>query len=249
MKQHVGKSISGVYIVRHFTKKISSTSKFRSYFICKCKCGALFEKRAEHIVNGTTTHCGCQKRKDYKNACKECGKPRDQRYERALCHSCFKLYSKHQQRAKKRGIFRQPSKEYILDSSVKYNVTKCSICDITFLPCMKKNTRCGTCRTFAGVVYRKVRTRHRSHKKRPLLGADLDKITHEYMAATNCTYCGREYSSLVTKSLDHIIPVSLGGDNGQSNINVCCLTCNLMKGGLTLELWLDMCARICKLRQ
>lgn len=42
-----------------------------------------------------------------------------------------------------------------------------------------------------------------------------------------CAYCGREATTV-----DHIIPVSLGGDAHPSNLVACCVACNSSKGGV-----------------
>ena len=47
--------------------------------------------------------------------------------------------------------------------------------------------------------------------------------------AYRCRYCG-DYHSL---SVDHVIPVSLGGSNDISNLVTCCMWCNSRKGAKT----------------
>jgi hypothetical protein len=42
-----------------------------------------------------------------------------------------------------------------------------------------------------------------------------------------CAYCGREATTV-----DHIIPVSLGGDAHPSNLVAACVPCNSSKGGI-----------------
>lgn len=43
--------------------------------------------------------------------------------------------------------------------------------------------------------------------------------------------------------IDHIVPISLGGDNDFSNLTISCPDCNRMKSNKTLEEWLgvDVC--------
>lgn len=41
-----------------------------------------------------------------------------------------------------------------------------------------------------------------------------------------CIYCGSE----VFLNIDHIIPVTMGGSNNESNLGACCETCNQAKG-------------------
>lgn len=44
-----------------------------------------------------------------------------------------------------------------------------------------------------------------------------------------CAYCKRTLY-LSTLSLDHILPLSLGGPHSASNLQLTCLQCNLEKG-------------------
>jgi 5-methylcytosine-specific restriction endonuclease McrA len=48
---------------------------------------------------------------------------------------------------------------------------------------------------------------------------------------TGCPYCGSNDSP----TIDHIIPLSRGGTNWISNIQLCCTTCNTSKGNKTHE--------------
>jgi hypothetical protein len=47
--------------------------------------------------------------------------------------------------------------------------------------------------------------------------------------AYRCRYCG----SYKTLTLDHLIPVSQGGDNSDENLVACCKSCNSLKGTRT----------------
>ena len=49
-----------------------------------------------------------------------------------------------------------------------------------------------------------------------------------------CQYCGAEDGPF---HLDHVIPVSRGGDHGMHNLVVACARCNLSKGAKTPEEW------------
>lgn len=49
-----------------------------------------------------------------------------------------------------------------------------------------------------------------------------------------CVYCGDKPEDI---EIDHILPVSKGGDNSLSNLNSCCPKCNRLKGSKTLEEW------------
>ena len=43
-----------------------------------------------------------------------------------------------------------------------------------------------------------------------------------------CKYCGQQLT-LMTSTLDHVVPVSEGGDNGKDNLVTACLSCNSRK--------------------
>ena len=45
-----------------------------------------------------------------------------------------------------------------------------------------------------------------------------------------CQYCGKKFPTSEL-SLDHIVPRSLGGGMGWTNIVCCCIRCNVRKGG------------------
>ncbi|MFJ4960967.1 HNH endonuclease [Streptomyces sp. NPDC088729] len=47
-----------------------------------------------------------------------------------------------------------------------------------------------------------------------------------------CAYCGERATHL-----DHVVPLSKGGEDVESNILPACQTCNLSKGAKTLAEW------------
>lgn len=50
----------------------------------------------------------------------------------------------------------------------------------------------------------------------------------------SCHYCGDTLKE-TTSTLDHVIPVSKGGDNSAGNLVAACLLCNSIKSGRTYE--------------
>ena len=48
-----------------------------------------------------------------------------------------------------------------------------------------------------------------------------------------CVYCKCENPLMLTN--DHKIPKRLGGTDDEKNIQICCWTCNQLKGGLSHE--------------
>ena len=55
-----------------------------------------------------------------------------------------------------------------------------------------------------------------------------------------CVYCYRDLSRAKPKqvTLDHILPVELGGTNEETNLVTCCESCNSRKQAKPLEVWL-----------
>ena len=45
-----------------------------------------------------------------------------------------------------------------------------------------------------------------------------------------CVYCGQCADDGVKLSLDHVVPVSSGGDNSASNLITACMSCNASRG-------------------
>lgn len=45
-----------------------------------------------------------------------------------------------------------------------------------------------------------------------------------------CVYCGASVEDEVRLTLDHLVPVSAGGENSASNLVTCCFHCNSARG-------------------
>ena len=54
-----------------------------------------------------------------------------------------------------------------------------------------------------------------------------------------CQYCGADVSAVGAATLDHIIPVSLGGSHENANLRTSCGSCNRQKGDRS-EGWLRL---------
>ena len=68
-------------------------------------------------------------------------------------------------------------------------------------------------------------------------------ITPDYLAklksqADYCAYCKCKLNE-DNKTIDHAVPVALGGLHSVENVVVCCERCNLRKGYMPLNEWLD----------
>lgn len=55
---------------------------------------------------------------------------------------------------------------------------------------------------------------------------------------SKCFYCDRRLRR-GTATLDHVQPLSQGGDNTLENLVVCCYHCNQCKGDRTIDQWLQ----------
>ena len=59
----------------------------------------------------------------------------------------------------------------------------------------------------------------------------------------HCQYCGRWFDRPRQSTLDHVVPVALGGPDHESNVALSCGACNRDKGGKTLAEWADRLRR------
>lgn len=87
-------------------------------------------------------------------------------------------------------------------------------------------------------------------------GKDDGSLTKEavrrlFARAKKCPYCWQPMKSQ-DKSLDHMHPLSLGGDHSAGNVLVCCRRCNSKKHDTPFDVWLTKipapCARALKER-
>lgn len=51
----------------------------------------------------------------------------------------------------------------------------------------------------------------------------------------HCWYCGIQTNPFADFCVDHFIPLALGGSNQTTNLVPCCVACNAVKGGRTLD--------------
>jgi 5-methylcytosine-specific restriction endonuclease McrA len=60
-----------------------------------------------------------------------------------------------------------------------------------------------------------------------------------------CSYCGAELT-LETSTLDHVVPRSSGGRDIMRNLALACHACNLEKGSMSVDVFLEMRRRRAK---
>lgn len=72
-----------------------------------------------------------------------------------------------------------------------------------------------------------------ARRKARLLGAVATATTHQIScilrASKTCYYCSKTFSNSLRKTIDHIMPLSLGGHHSIENMAVCCKSCNSIK--------------------
>lgn len=60
------------------------------------------------------------------------------------------------------------------------------------------------------------------------------KILEKKKETQYCFYCGKRMKES-NKTIDHIKPINKGGSNCFSNLAICCIKCNSVKGGYTIQ--------------
>lgn len=93
------------------------------------------------------------------------------------------------------------------------------------------------------------------HKKRcELLGKEPPKKEDFIFLLKNnggkCCYCGVELKIEDTfpfkklYSIDHYVPLSMGGTSQKENLVVCCVACNIIKGTLSGDTYKELISKI-----
>lgn len=62
---------------------------------------------------------------------------------------------------------------------------------------------------------------------------------HRMQQRMICRYCGRSFDDYISKTKDHVIPVSKGGLDRKENRRPCCYDCNQWKSDKMPKDWLD----------
>jgi hypothetical protein len=102
---------------------------------------------------------------------------------------------------------------------------------------------CSTCRT----LVRKIGSSLSSTRKGKSAKVTADVSNHvarKWISTNECCYCKRGFDNFITKSIDHINPFYLNGNNTINNLTICCLECNRAKYAFSLEHWIDLCKLI-----
>lgn len=106
----------------------------------------------------------------------------------------------------------------------------------------KKNILYSMCRACFNIYIRDeyvAKGKHKDSKyKRRALEKEIGKIPDTFYAIDNgfCSYCGT-YEGIGKLTIDHFIPLSLGGDNSIHNLVWCCNKCNCGKRDKDFYTW------------
>jgi 5-methylcytosine-specific restriction endonuclease McrA len=76
--------------------------------------------------------------------------------------------------------------------------------------------------------------RKKSRRQQLRINSQLKKKLYKHIAIAPCCYC-KELFLTINLTIEHIVPLSLGGTNDASNIDLACAPCNRKKGK---ETWL-----------
>ena len=78
-----------------------------------------------------------------------------------------------------------------------------------------------------------------AHRRRLRKGATCSPTTRDYItrlraSVSYCMYCGKPFG-VATPHIDHMMPLSRGGNHAESNLTIACAFCNISKGDRTPE--------------
>ena len=129
--------------------------------------------------------------------------------------------SKHYKRFRKRGT---------TDDRVYTNQTKC------LADCSEKGYTKGYCKSHYKIAFRRRMTANENRRRTRKLNNGVYLITNkeiEKLYDSSCYYCGSKEKI----QIDHVIPISRGGQHSIGNIVPACMKCNVSKGNKYLFEW------------
>lgn len=162
-------------------------------------------------------------------ACTKCGEPAFTKHSwcrACLCQRTTEYYQTEEGRAKKREWRRsEKARQY----QNRYNSTPKAIAS---REAYRKSEK--------GKPVIKAIYTIQNHKRRArLAGGDVTpkEVRSLLEKSKYCGYCGVRFTSKMTKTIDHVQPLSKGGDHALKNLRVCCQKCNSSKNDKTPEDW------------
>ena len=194
--------------------------------------------------------------------CKECGQCKDisefsinrsrKDGHQGLCSICQNQADKEAQRvqtlADNGGKMYKPADPKQYDTTVEYLNQPCEVCDKVFEKVRKSHKRCEYCTWLVRDLMSHTGGSRPNYKKAPITVVIAIQLARMHIHALVCYYCGKPFSDKYGresgKSFDHIIPVCAKGTNDPSNLVVCHLSCNRVKGTLSVEDFVILCQDI-----
>lgn len=84
---------------------------------------------------------------------------------------------------------------------------------------------------------------HRNKRKRAVAERADGTLTSSvvqglFSRAKRCVYCSCKMAPS-DKTIDHLVPIALGGGHTAANVVVCCVSCNCSKGSAPFSLWVE----------
>lgn len=116
--------------------------------------------------------------------------------------------------------------------------TDCAYCGQTFLA-DKRRWRCCSAVCSKSYKYKVVDSKHNHARRARLKGAEVESFDREEIFDRDewtCRICGdlvdpyAPWHHPKSPSIDHIIPITLGGAHTRANVQTACLGCNVRKG-------------------
>lgn len=163
-----------------------------------------------------------------------------------VCKTCRNKRQRENRRERLGGKIHciNASSDYEIDKS-QYITSFCKICNVEFISRGHNQYLCKECakphrQMFGRLRYRK----NRSGTVNIYIETSIEtvlEITRRFVLSKTCAYCKRTYTQDNVKTVDHILPISCGGNSESDNINICCYECNITKSKFPLNKWLEIC--------
>lgn len=132
-------------------------------------------------------------------------------------------------------------------SSAEYITFNCEVCNKEFFPIGKYNLRCNECSYVIDCICASAFINGSGNKSKKIKLSRIAKINiaKKFVAATECCYCGLQFSADNNKSFDHIVPRHCGGSViDPNNVAICHINCNRAKAWLPLHQWVELCKNV-----
>ena len=190
------------------------------------------EKELTEFGNLSTTKDGKQFR------CKECrnlsARESTQRADSNHKEVLKKSYQKHKEkRIKEKAEYRESNRKLLADKQKEYyreNKEECIEYQKKYRAYNKERIR-DYWKMYRATEQGKTVKRNSNHKRRTLTkngDVTVQQLKELYLTAKNCYWCNTKLNKNNTH-LDHLMPLSKGGEHTLSNLVISCRKCNLSK--------------------